>query len=103
MRNGHYVTKHLLLGQWPDFKMISQKCSSYPPLPKLAKWFCSAEQNGHRAKNRKNFKRPLRGQWQDFKIIAHQCSSYAPLPKLLKSSLLNKMVTRGKNRKKKTF
>ena len=41
--------KQLLLGQWPDFKMISQKFSSYPPLPKLPEWFCSTEQNGHQS------------------------------------------------------
>ena len=37
---------HLLLGQWADFKIISQECSLDDPLPKLLKWFCSAEQNG---------------------------------------------------------
>ena len=34
----------LHLGPWPDFKTISQKCSSYGPLPKLVKWFHSAGQ-----------------------------------------------------------
>ena len=29
--------RHLHHGQWPDFKVISQKCSSYGPLPKLLK------------------------------------------------------------------
>ena len=36
---------HLLRSQCPDFKVISQKCSSYGTLPKLLKKFCSAEQN----------------------------------------------------------
>ena len=40
---------HLLLGQWADFKIISQECSLDDPLPKLLKWFCSAEQNGHKS------------------------------------------------------
>ena len=26
------------LGQWPDFKIILQRCSAYCPLPKLLKW-----------------------------------------------------------------
>ena len=38
--------KHLLRGHKPDFRIISQNRSSYGPLPKLLKWFCSAEQNG---------------------------------------------------------
>ena len=52
--------RHLLLGQWADSKIILQECSLDDPLPKLLKWFCSAEQNGRqnkmaaRAKNRKN-------------------------------------------------
>ena len=45
-KNRKKTFKQNLLGQWPDFKMISQKYSSYPPLSKLPKWFCSAEQNG---------------------------------------------------------
>ena len=40
---------HLLRSQCPDFKVISQKCSSYGPLPKLLKKFRSAEQNGHKS------------------------------------------------------
>ena len=39
--------RHLLLGQWPDFKIFAQKCFSNGPLPKLLKWFRSAAQNGH--------------------------------------------------------
>ena len=27
--------------QWPDFNLISQKCSSNAPLPKLLNWFHS--------------------------------------------------------------
>ena len=38
--------KRHLRGQWQDFKIISHQYSSYAPLPKLLKWFCSAEQNG---------------------------------------------------------
>ena len=38
-----------LYGQWPDFKVISQKCFSYSPLPKLLKKFRSAEQNCHQS------------------------------------------------------
>ena len=37
---------YLLPGQWPDFKIISQKCFLDDPLPKLLKWLRSAEQNG---------------------------------------------------------
>ena len=37
------------LGQWPDFKIISQKCSLGDPLPKQLKWFPSAEQNGRQS------------------------------------------------------
>ena len=29
--------------------LVSQKCSSYDPLPKLLKWFCLAEQNGNQS------------------------------------------------------
>ena len=41
--------RHLLLGQWADFKIITQECSLDDPLPKLLKWFCSAEQNGRQS------------------------------------------------------
>ena len=41
--------RHLLPGQWADFKIISQDCSLDDPLPKLLKWFCSAEQNGRQS------------------------------------------------------
>ena len=41
--------RHLLLGQMPDFKIISQKCFFGDPLPKLLKWFRSAEQNGRQS------------------------------------------------------
>ena len=37
--------KNFNLGQRPDFKIISQKCSLGDPLQKLLKWFRSAEQN----------------------------------------------------------
>ena len=45
--------RHLLPGQGPNFKIISLKCISNAPLPKLLKWFSSAEQMAARAKNRK--------------------------------------------------
>ena len=46
-----------LRGQWQDFKIISHQCSSYAPLPKLLKSFCSAEQMVARAKKKeKTFK-----------------------------------------------
>ena len=48
--------KRHLHGQWPDFKIISHQCSFYAPLPKLLKWFCSAEQILARAKNRRKKK-----------------------------------------------
>ena len=38
--------QHLLRCQWPDFIIISQKCSSYGPLPKLLKWFHLVRQRG---------------------------------------------------------
>ena len=41
--------RHLLLGQWADSKIILQECSLDDPLPKLLKWFCSAEQNGRQS------------------------------------------------------
>ena len=40
---------HLLLNYWTNFKIISHKCSPEAPLPKLLKWFCSAEQNGRQS------------------------------------------------------
>ena len=40
---------HLLLNYWTNFKIISQKCSPEAPLPKLLKWFRSAEQNGRQS------------------------------------------------------
>ena len=66
-------------------------------IPKLLKWFRSAEQKAARAKNRKTFKHHLfLGQWHVFKII--------PLGPLYQnwfngSAPLNKMVTIAKNRK----
>ena len=36
--------RYLLLHEWPYFKIISQKCSLVDPLPKLLKWFRSAEE-----------------------------------------------------------
>ena len=41
--------RHLLPGQWADFKIISQKCTWDDPLLKLLKWFRSAEQNGRQS------------------------------------------------------
>ena len=68
--------RHLLPGQWADFKIISQKCSLDDSLLKLLKWFGSAEQNGRQSKKiEKPFKRHLLpGQWADFKIISQKCS-----------------------------
>ena len=40
---------HLLLNHWSNFKIISHKCSPEAPLPKLLKWFRSAEQNGRQS------------------------------------------------------
>ena len=40
------IKRRLVLGQGPDFKIISLKCFSNAPLLKLLKWFGSAEQNG---------------------------------------------------------
>ena len=39
------IFKRHLLGQLPDFKIISQKCSSYAIYQNFLKWFCSAEQD----------------------------------------------------------
>ena len=68
--------QYLLLGQWADFKIISQECSLDDPLPVLLKWFCSAEQMAVRAKKKeKRVKWHLvQGQWVDFKIISQKCS-----------------------------
>ena len=63
--------KQYLNGHWMDFKIISQKFSSYAPLPKLQKCFCSAEKMVARAKNRKTLKGHLHGQWPDFNFIIH--------------------------------
>ena len=38
--------RHLVLGQWPDFKIFTQKYSTNGPQPKLLKWLRLAEQNG---------------------------------------------------------
>ena len=75
--------RHLLCSQCPDFKVISQKCSSYGPLPKLLKSFARLNKMAARAKNRKKkiFKHLLLDQWPDFKMILQKCSSYPPLPK----------------------
>ena len=40
---------HLLLNYWTNFKIISHKCSPEAPLPKLLKWFRSAEKNGRQS------------------------------------------------------
>ena len=40
---------HLLRNYWTNFKIISHKCSPEAPLPKLLKWFRSAEQNGRQS------------------------------------------------------
>ena len=81
----------LLQGQWVDFKIISQKCSFDDPLPKLLKWFCSAEQNGHQSKKKKNKK----------KTISQKCYLDDPLPNCLSGSApLNKTTIKTKNRKK---
>ena len=77
--------RHLLPDQWPDFKMISQKCFSHAPLPNCLNGSAPLNKMAGRAKNRKPFKRHLLpGQWPDFKIISQECSSHALLPKLLK-------------------
>ena len=46
---------HLLLNGSMDFEIILQECFLSDPLPKLLKWFCSAEQNGHQSLKEKNF------------------------------------------------
>ena len=48
-KNKKPVKRHLLLGQFADFKIILQKCSLDDPLLKLLKWFRSAEQNGRQS------------------------------------------------------
>ena len=47
-KNRKIFKQHLLLGQWPDFKIFAQKF--FGPLPKLLKLLCSAEQNGLQGK-----------------------------------------------------
>ena len=42
-----------------DFKIISKKCSSYTPLPKLLKWLSVTKQSGTRAKNKTKQKKSL--------------------------------------------
>ena len=38
-KNRKTFKRHLLRCQWLNFKVISQKCSSYGPLPELLEWF----------------------------------------------------------------
>ena len=38
-----------------DVEIILQECSLSDPLPKLQKWFHSAEQNDHQSTKNKNF------------------------------------------------
>ena len=96
----------LLQGQWVDFKIISQECSMDDPLPKLLKWFCSAEQNGHQSKKKTKKKKPvkqhlLQGQKADFKTISQKCFLDDPLPNCQSGSApLNKTTIKTKNRKK---
>ena len=78
--------RHLLPGQWADFKIISQKCSLDDSLLKLLKWFRSGWTKWpSKRKIEKPFKPHfLLGQWADFKIISQEYSLDDPLPKLLK-------------------
>ena len=97
--------RHLIFGQWPDFKIFAQKCSSNGPVPKLLNGSTWLNKTATRAKNeseiqdgcngsaplnkmaarakfRKIFKRHLLySQWPYFKVISQKCSSYCPLPK----------------------
>ena len=93
--------KRHLRSHCPDFKVISQKCSSYGPSPKLPKKvLLSWTKMAARAKNRKkNFKHLLLGQWPDWKWF-HRNVPLIPLYQNCQNfALLNKMVTRAKNRK----
>ena len=63
--NRNSFERHLLLDQWPNFKIISQKCSLGVPLLKLLKWFRSTEQNGCQSKKRKTFKQHLLASFQN--------------------------------------
>ena len=45
-KNWKSFKRYLVLGQWPDFKIFAQKCSSNGPLPQMLKRFRLAEQNG---------------------------------------------------------
>ena len=66
-KNKKPFKRHLLLGQWANFKIISPECSLEDPLPVLLKWFCSFEQIAVRAKKRKTHEQHLhQGQWVDF-------------------------------------
>ena len=68
---------HLLLNHWSNFKIISQKCSSWCPLLKLHNWFRSVKQ----------------------KVNQRSSSSSCPLPNCSDGSAwLNKMPTRDKNK-----
>ena len=78
--------RHLLPGQWADFKIISQKCSLDDSLLKLLKWIPPRWTKWpSKRKIEKTFKPHfLLGQWANFKIISQECSLDDPLPKLLK-------------------
>ena len=41
--NSKTFKRHILLGQWADFKIILQKCSLGDPLPEKLKWFRNIE------------------------------------------------------------
>ena len=92
-KNRKNLKRYLLLSQWPNFNIISQKCSSYHPLPKLLKWFRSLIKMATRAKNRKkkkNLKRYLLlSQWPNFNIISQKMFFLSPfITKIAKMVLL---------------
>ena len=100
-KNRKTFKRDLLGSQCPDFKVISQKCSSYGPLPKLLKSSAWQKKKAARAKNRK--KNPLNISSLASALISKWFHRNVPLIPLYQNcqngSLLNKMVTRVKNRK----
>ena len=95
--------RHLRSSQCPDFKVISQKCSSYGPLPKLlkkvllgwTKWLLEQKIEKKKPFNISSLASGLISKWfhrNDPLISLYQNCQNG-------SALLNKMVTRSKNRK----
>ena len=100
-KNRKIFKRHLLCSQCPDFKVISQKCSSYGPLPKLLKSSAWLNKLATRARKKKilnisSLASGLISKW--FHRNIPFIPLYQKLPKWFFSAE-EKRVTRAKNRK----